>query len=63
MNVIALTVLVSLVLVALFVALFAHQTRHRSEIVSEQDALLPFGEETPTPATKPKPPSSAESKP
>ena len=47
MSVIPLTVLFSLLLAGLFIALFAHEQRRRRFASSERDSLLPLADETP----------------
>ena len=47
MGVLLLTVFLSLLLVALFLVLFIGERRRKRFRSSEQDALLPFGDEDP----------------
>ena len=47
MAVIALTILISLLLVATFVAMFLYERSHRGFGSAEQDALLPLDDEKP----------------
>lgn len=52
MNVLLLTVFLSLLLVSLFVLLFIGERRKKGFRSSEQDALLPFEDEDPPPNLK-----------
>ncbi|MEX0326053.1 MAG: hypothetical protein AB3N33_08205 [Puniceicoccaceae bacterium] len=47
MSVLLLTIFLSLLLVTLFIALFIGERRRKGFGSSEQDALLPFGDEDP----------------
>ena len=47
MSIIPITVFFSLVLAGLFIALFAHEQRHRGLANAERDSLLPLADETP----------------
>lgn len=55
MSVIPLTVLCSLLLVAVFVALFVREQRRRRFASAERDSLLPLADETPRLAGRPAP--------
>ena len=47
MSVLLLTIFLSLLLVTLFIVLFIGERRRKSFGSSEQEALLPFGDEDP----------------